>query len=87
MNGKQICPICNYSISGCQCRFVGSTHPDREKEREVVLDHLYLLSNEQLKHVIQLEKWWQISYGDEYRSKLLNQLKKESEKNDGRSNE
>lgn len=82
-----ICPICKYRLFECQCRFAGSAHPDREKEREVVLDHLYLLSDAQLKHVIQLEKWWQISYGDEDRSKVLNRLKKESEEDNGKSNE
>ena len=26
----EICPICRYGFSACQCRFSGSAHPDRE---------------------------------------------------------
>lgn len=36
------CPICNYPINMCQCRFVGSTHPDRWNRIEIVVDHLFL---------------------------------------------
>ena len=38
-----------------QCMFSGSCHPDRQKRKEVVKDHLYLLSRK-LKHIIRLEK-------------------------------
>ena len=27
-NMKEKCPICDYDIERCQCRFVGSAHPD-----------------------------------------------------------
>ncbi len=64
---KEKCPICGYELKECQCYFGGNAHPDREKQRQVVLDHLYLLSENQLKHIIELEKFWQISYGDEER--------------------
>lgn len=74
LNNDVVCPICNYPISNCQCRFGGSAHPDRHKRRQVVLDHLYLLSDEQIKHIIELEKYWQISYGDEERTKILNNI-------------
>lgn len=69
------CPICKYEFSMCQCRFGGSAHPDRSKRRAVVLDHLYLLSPKQLEHVINLEKQWQVSYGDEERTKIYEDLK------------
>lgn len=69
------CPICEYKIPQCQCRFGGSAHPDRSKRIDVVLDHLYLFSLEQIKHIIDLEKWWQISYGDEERAQILEGLK------------
>jgi hypothetical protein len=72
---KCLCPICGYQLGQCQCYFGGSAHPDRSKKREVVLDHLYLLSDEQLRHVIRLEKRWQISYGDQERSDILKKLK------------
>lgn len=68
------CPICGYLISQCQCRFGGSCHPDRVKQRQVVLDHLYVLSKKQLEHVIQLEKDWQTSYGDEERETMRKRL-------------
>lgn len=38
------CPICNYRIDMCQCRYGGSCHPNRSKRRAVVLDHLYICS-------------------------------------------
>ena len=69
------CPICKYQINQCQCRFSGSAHPDRNKRREVVLDHLYLLSRYQLMHVIELERWWSMSYTDSERNKILDELK------------
>lgn len=85
---KEKCPICDYYIkpnrkypaSSCQCRFGGSTHPDRSKNQEVVLEHLHLLSKKQIKHIIGLEKYWQISYGDEERTTLL--VKLEENKNE-----
>lgn len=72
---KVLCPICGYQLGQCQCPFGGSAHPDRSKRREVVLDHLYLLSEEQLRHVIRLERGWQISYGDRERSEILKNLR------------
>lgn len=69
------CPICSYRISMCQCLYSGSAHPDRSKRREVVLDHLYLLSKPQIKHIINLQKHCQISYGDKERRAILEKLK------------
>lgn len=73
---KERCPICDYDLNLCQCRYGGSAHPDRSKRRDVVLDHLYLFSKRQIKHIIKLEKYWQISYGDEERTKILSDLRK-----------
>ena len=56
MNNK--CPICRYDSGHCQYRFGGSAHPDRSKRRTVVLDHLYLFSEEQINHIVNLEKSW-----------------------------
>lgn len=72
---RENCPICNYHLEHCQCRFGGSAHPNRSKQREVVLDHLHLLSKRQLKHIIDLEKYWQVSYGDDERTVILEKLK------------
>ena len=74
---EEKCPICNYKFSQCQCRFGGSAHPDRSKNQEVVLHHLHLLSKKQIKHIIKLEKYWQISYGDEERTTLLTKLEEQ----------
>ena len=65
------CPICGYELNFCQCLFGGSAHPDRNKERNVVQDHLYLLSYKQLMHPLELQRHWQTSYGDEERTKML----------------
>lgn len=68
------CPICDYEIPHCQCTFAGSAHPNRSKRREVVLEHLYLLSKEQVEHVINLEKYWQIDYEDPEKRDVLSEL-------------
>lgn len=65
-----MCPICGYLLDECQCRY--SVY--RDKEREVVLHHLYLLNDKQLKHVIDLEKFWRISYGDNERKHIVEKL-------------
>lgn len=77
MMEKTKCPICKYELGYCQCMFGVSAHPNREKRREVVLDHLYLLTDEQIKHIIKLQKQWQTSYGDNERSRILEELKGE----------
>ena len=74
------CPICGYLITpkgeqcGCQCLFSGSCHPDRGKKMDVVKDHLYLFSKSQVKHILELEKYWQTSYGDEERNQIRAKL-------------
>lgn len=73
-SNEEKCPICKYDISVCQCMFGGSAHPDRSKRREVVLDHLYLFSQTQIKHIISLQRHWQTSYGDEEKNKILEAL-------------
>mgnify|MGYP000740854447 FL=1 len=71
------CPICTYDIEHCQCRFSGSAHPDRSKRRRVVLDHLYLFSAEQIGHILELERYWQVSYGDKECFRIRDELFKE----------
>jgi hypothetical protein len=73
-----ICPICKYGFSACQCRFGGSAHPDRTLNRKVVLDHLYLLSKKQLKHIIKLEKDYCISSSDEKYNLILDELTRQT---------
>lgn len=71
---KERCPICDYELNYCQCRYGGSGHPDRSKRREVVFHHLYLFSKKQIKHLIELEEYWQISYGDDEREHIREEL-------------
>lgn len=68
------CPICNYRIDECQCRFGGDAHPDRDKRREVVFDHLYMFSFEQVRHLVHLQRECQISYSDEEREAIRKEL-------------
>lgn len=74
---QEKCPICNNSINGCQCKFSGSAHPDRSKRMFVVFEHLYLLTPAQLMHVIKLQKYFQISYCDGEKEKIVADLKEE----------
>mgnify|MGYP000142137631 FL=1 len=72
---KHICPICRKSFDDCCCEYdlpEGGTLADVE----VVLDHLYLCSDEQLQHIIELEKDWNLFYDDD-RQIILNFIRKE----------
>lgn len=69
------CPICDYPFKYCQCLFAGNTHPDREKRKQVVKDHLYLLSKHQIRHLAKLESWWATSYDDYEKNVILEELK------------
>jgi hypothetical protein len=79
MKKEVICPICEYPIEYCQCRYGGSAHPDRSKRRTVVCDHLYLLTEEQLKHLIKVQSYWQTSYSDQEMNDIIKELEKEFE--------
>lgn len=76
------CPICEYSLDNCQCRFGGSAHPDRDKRLRVVLDHLHLLTEPQLRHVVQLERLWNISYTDPELTMILDKMSVVNQKGD-----
>lgn len=78
MNNEVICPICKYPLDLCQCCYAGSAHPDRSKRRDVVQDHLYLLSNEQIEHLKKVQAYWQTSYMDEEKTKILKELKNDN---------
>ena len=71
------CPICNYDIEHCQCRVGGSADRDRSKRRQVVLDDGYVCCVGRMEHILELEKYWQISYGDKECSRIRNELFKE----------
>ncbi|MBR3052854.1 MAG: hypothetical protein IKG59_01855 [Firmicutes bacterium] len=59
---NEYCPICEYAIQHCQCIFCGSAHPDRDRRKKIVKDHLELLSMKQISHLVALEEFWQRSY-------------------------
>lgn len=82
---QEHCPICEYPFRNCQCRFSGKTHPNRHKKRSVVLDHLYMLAPQQIKHIVELQRYWQTSYSDEEKTKILKELE-EADYNDWRNN-
>ena len=71
------CPICNYRIDMCQCRYGGSCHPDRSKRREVVLDHLYMFSQEQIAHIANIQRQCSVSYPDKEREVIRKELSDE----------
>ena len=68
------CPICKYQLDQCQCLYAGSGHPDRSKRIKVILDHLFILSESQIRHVIELERRWNISYTDQELTEICNQM-------------
>ena len=74
MTRYEKCPICDYELGYCQCKFGGHGHPDRSKRREVVFDHLYLFGEKQIMHLRNLEKYWQISYGDDEKNRIFKEL-------------
>lgn len=69
------CPICEYE--SCQCIYAGNAHPDRYKRRQVVLDHLYLLSDEEIRHIQWLQAHWQTSYEDPEKEAISEKFIKE----------
>lgn len=81
------CPICEYPLNKCQCLYAGDAHPDRSKRQRVVLDHLYILSEPQLRHVIELERWWNMSYSDPELTKICNEMNAVNKKNASIGNE
>ena len=71
------CPICNYKLSDCQCRYGGSCHPNRSKRSRVVLDHLYLFNEAQIAHIAAVQKDLCICYGDKDMAKIYEEIRRE----------
>ena len=80
METKEKCPICEYEFEYCQCRFGGNCHPDRSKRARVVADHIYLFTDKQIEHLKKIQKYWSISYGDEEKNQILNELERRDNK-------
>ena len=81
------CPICEYPLDQCQCLYAGDAHPDRSKRQRVVLDHLHILSEPQLRHVIELERWWNMSYADQELTEICDKMNAVNKKNASIRNE
>lgn len=79
----ELCPICEYDIDHCQCIFSGSAHPDKWRRKKIVKDHLQYLSPKQIGHLVALEDWWSISYGDEEDKKEYQKFLKFVKEQDG----
>jgi len=80
---EEKCPICEYDIQSCQCIFGGSAHPSRSIRRQVVKDHLHMLSLKQIGHIVALEEAWQTSYENPHYQAELERLVLFLEANDG----
>ena len=76
---QDLCPICGYVISDCQCRYGGSKFPNVCERRRVIFDHLYLLSSAQLDHIINLQRSWQTSYSDSKKNAIVAELLQRSD--------
>lgn len=46
------------------------------KRREVVVDHLYLLTPRQVEHIIYLQRHWQTSYKDDEMNRIFDEMRK-----------
>lgn len=68
------CPICGYRLYECQCVFGGNAHPNRDKRKQVVKDHLYLFTPLQVAHVIELERRWETCYVDDEMNEILDEI-------------
>lgn len=68
------CPICGRLNMFCNCIENFKTDEIQNK-RKVILDHLYLLSENELKNVIKLDKKLNISYKEDYLSSIQHELK------------
>lgn len=85
-NGKvhdEYCPICEYELQQCQCIYGGPAHPDRGRRRDIVLHHLDMLSVKQIGHIVALEAYWRISYGDPEDEKEYQEFVKFIEEQEG----
>lgn len=75
MINPRCCPICGYEFAECQCDRPGAYHAKRANRYRVVLDHLYLLTPEQLKWVVKLESKWKMKYNDERLNTVLDEMR------------
>ena len=77
MNEGTVCPICEETVKNCTCKSLGKAFKDRDEwvnKRIVVRDHLYLFSDDQIRHLAKLQKYWNSKYGDPMKAKILKNM-------------
>ena len=65
MRNAERCPICDYPLRYCECANKSVLSKKEEINLQVATDHLYLLSERQIRHLIEIERIWDIWYSDE----------------------
>lgn len=72
INSRHTCPICEDTIKDCKCLY--SESMEKSKRRQVIMDHLYLFDKRQIRHLIALEKYWNLNYTDAVKKGILKNL-------------
>lgn len=73
---EERCPICDMPLRYCECANKSILSEEEQRCLQVALEHLYLLSTEQIRHLIEIERVWEIGYTDN-REKIVEQLRME----------
>lgn len=66
------CPICKKRVEFCRC-----VENVKENRYKVVIDHLYLLSLQELLHLCNLQKSWDIQYNNPKVQKIWEEYREE----------
>lgn len=77
---EERCPICDMPLRYCECANKSVLSEDEEAAFQVALEHLYLLSEAQRKHLIEIERVWEIGYTDR-REDVVERLKEQALRN------
>ena len=64
------CPLCGKFDRYCKCKSDGLNVRQR-KALEVASEHLYLLTPEELQHLIDIQKRQRVSYSDPTKQRIL----------------
>lgn len=75
---EERCPICNMPLRYCECANKSILSEEEQRCLQVALEHLYLLSTEQMRHLIEIERVWEIGYTDN-REDIVERLKEQAE--------
>ena len=78
MSETVYCPICKRKTAECTCYYVLKDKRYGSIRWSVVLDHLHLLSDAQIKHLQSIQSALAIKYNDEDYTEVLEQLEDEN---------